>query len=490
VRSAAALTALVVALAPAASRAQLADLRCVPSHAALPNEQSLAEQLGVAVAATRYEDLSPEVIERLKLTVLDNLATLAYTTRLTRDDPFVRRAAARRGGDDARIWGSGLRTSVEDSAATTAWLIHAAETDDSDFRASLRASPVIMGPVLAMAEARRSSGRDFLLSLAVGYTMLGRTAAPLGPLQLRGTMSSGVWGPPAGAAATARLLGMDAGQTANAIAIAGSASGGPFQYFYDQTEEKRLIVARAARASIDATLLACAGERGARRIYEGTAGLYALYGGTPSPMIDLAAITNNFAALEGPLRLRPKFYAASASIIPFLEEIAPVRAQIDAEQIDHYIVRGGADAARIYRARIENYAPPPTLIGAQTSLPFVLALYLRTGSADAYSFSATALADPATHQLAQRGRFVLADGPTELAIVMRYGRIHRFVPIDSNGSSDEPLMLEARLAKFDSLTRDVLTDAERAQVRSLVDRLDETTDMAAWIEEVERLFRL
>jgi 2-methylcitrate dehydratase PrpD len=478
-----ALLSLALAASPALAAQRTTCQSSAPSAA-----QTIAAQLGMAIAAARYEDMSPEVIERAKLTVLDNLATLAYTSRLLRGDAYLARARERGGRAEARLWGTGIVAPVEDAAAGNAWLIHAAETDDSDFRASLRASPVVMGPALAMAEWQRASGKELLLALAVGYTTLGRLAEPLGPLQLKGYMSSGVWGPSASAAVSAKLLKLDGPATANAISIAAGAGGGSFQYFYDQTEEKRLVVARAARAGVEAAVLACAGEVGAKRIFEGQAGLYRLFGGDKAATIDTARITANFAALEGPLRLYPKFYAASASIIPFLESM-PAK-PIDPASIDHFAIRGNADAARIYKAKLEAYAPPQTLIGAKTSLGFVLALYWTRGSADPYDFSLVALADPAINALAAKGRFEALDSPaTELVITLKSGEIIRLVPYQSDGSRTEPLMREARMAKFRSLTRDALTDSERAKVLAAVERLDSVKDMAVWVRNMDRLIR-
>jgi 2-methylcitrate dehydratase PrpD len=477
------LSLLAVLVSPSVA---LAATQCPGAAAMFGSTQTISDRLGTAVAAARYEDMSAEVIERTKLTVLDNLGTLVYTSHLMRGDAYLARARERGGRPEARLWGTGIRGPVEDAAAGNAWLIHAAETDDSDFRASLRASPVVMGPALAMAEREHVSGKDFLLSLAVGYTVLGRLAEPLGPLQLKGYMSSGVWGPSASAAVSAKLLRLDGTATANAIAIAGGASGGSFQYFYDQTEEKRLVVARASRAGVEAALLACHGEVGAKRIFEGQAGLYRLFGGDKAASVDPAKITDNFAALEGPLRLYPKFYAASASIIPFLEKMPLER--IDPAAIDHYTIRGNADAARIYKAKLDAYTAPQTLIGAKTSLGFVLALYLTRGSADPFDFTPDTLADPAINTLAAKGRFEAMESPdTELIITLKSGETIKIIPYQSDGRKTEPLMREARMAKFRSLTRDALTDAERAKVIAAVETLDSVRDMATWMRRIDRL---
>jgi 2-methylcitrate dehydratase PrpD len=465
---------------------------CVPGTPNPMLEGSIAGALGQAITATTFSDLSPQVLHRAKLAVLDNVATLAYTNRAMRGNPFLARAAVRGGRREARVVGTGLQIPVEDAAATTAWLIHAAETDDSDFRASLRASPVVMGPALAMASAQHSSGKDFLLALSVGYTVLGRVAEPMGPLQLRGWMSSGVWGPTSSAAVSAKLLNLDSVATGNAIALGAGAGGGAFQYFYDQTEDKRMVVARAARAGVEAAMLACQGEIGAPRIFEGRAGLYANLGASPSQIPTPARIVQGFARLEGSLRLAPKFYAASASIIPFLDAIAqnPALMAANPNDIVWIEISGGNDAARIYQDKIDYYAPPTTFIGAKTSLPFVLATFLTFKSADPYDFTMARLSNSNLNELAQKTRFRLTQGePTQARIILNSGQTITLVPRDSDGSTDEPEMAAARRAKFVSLTRGTLSEAQRARLLRQIEELDQVQDMSVWLGEIDRLLR-
>jgi 2-methylcitrate dehydratase PrpD len=269
-----------------------------------------------------------------------------------------------------------------------------------------------MGPALAIASAQHSSGEDFLRVLFIGYTVLGRIAQPLGPLQLRGWMSSGVWGPTSSAAVSASLRNLDSVATSNAIALAAGAGSGAFQYFYDQTEDMRIVVARAARAGVEAVMLACHGEIGAPRIFEGRAGLYANLGASPSQVPTPSHLVHAFSRLEGPLRLAPKFYAASASIIPFLDVIAQNETLMatNPQDIVAIEISGGNDAARIYQDKIDNYAPPTTLIGAKTGLPFVVAMFLTNKSADTYDYSMSRLSNTSLNNLARKTRFRLVLG--------------------------------------------------------------------------------
>src|SRR5699024_6306086 len=74
-----------------------------------------------------------------------------------------------------------------------------------------------IGAVLAAAEVANASGRDFLLGVALAYQIHTRLS-DVAPVRAKG-FDHTVQGVYAVAAATARLLGLDASAIANAIAI-------------------------------------------------------------------------------------------------------------------------------------------------------------------------------------------------------------------------------------------------------------------------------
>jgi 2-methylcitrate dehydratase PrpD len=192
----------------------------------------LSERLGAVVAQARYDALSSEVRRRLDLTVADNLASLVAATPEHCDDAFIARLRQRGGAREALLPGCGFRLPAEEAAAAIAYLIHANETDDSDFRSELRASPHVFGAALAAAQAANADGETFLTALAAGYSIQAALAAPFGPLQPR-YMTSGVWGPIGAAAVSSRAYGLSGEETSAALALAASSAAGPFQYFYD-----------------------------------------------------------------------------------------------------------------------------------------------------------------------------------------------------------------------------------------------------------------
>ncbi|PZO54359.1 MAG: hypothetical protein DCF16_05180 [Alphaproteobacteria bacterium] len=459
--------------------------------AAQERPRPLATQLGEIVAQAEFDTLSEAVRQRLRLTIIDNLASLAAATPHHCDDPFIARLRSRGGAPEAWVPGCGFRLPSEDAAAAIAYLIHANETDDSDFRAELRASPPIFGAALAASQANRTDGHTFAAALATGYSVQGALAAAYGPLQPR-FMTSGIWGAPGAASASATAFGLNAEETAAAITLSASAAAGPFQYFYDQSEDKRIIIARAARSGVEAAWLARAGERGAASMLEGRAGLYAALDPERALALDTQNIIDTAARLDGPLYIYPKFFSASSSIIPFLEAIAPMWAErgLGADDVAQFTLSAEPAWARVLADKIINFEPPTSAIGAQINFSFVVALYMTRGSARPQDYADATLADPAILDLARRAQFeeLPVGGGTRLDITLHSGEVIRIEPnrIDPRAPAPEAIFLRER--KFEQLT-ERLSTRDRAALRRLGEQALETRSMLDWSRQVDRILR-
>lgn len=450
---------------------------------------SISERLGAAIAALGPQT-PPEVATRTAWTLLDAMAALVHGAGQTSTGAFVRSALARSGAPSASVFGHAAQAPVELAAMANAFLIHADEIDDSDLRAQLRASAVIMPTALALAEALDASGAEFVRAAALGYTLQGRFAAPLGPIQRFGWMASGVWGPPAAAAMAASMMRLPASQIASAFALAGSASGGAFQYFYDSTEDKRLIVARGARIAVESAALARQGERGAARIFEGQAGLYRLFGGTGAAVPEPDALARDLGNLEGPLFIRPKFFAASHSIIPTLDGIfADVPKDFDTASVDRFVVRGDAGWASVLADKTNRFSAPDTRMGAMLNYSFVVAMFLLRRSAMPRDFDGDTMRDPAILALAGKARFQTVAGQPDLALDL-IGRDGRRLMIRARTpppGEQAPLDAERRRAKFDALTGPLMPPARRDALRAACLGVAQVSSMRRWAQTVRSL---
>lgn len=468
-------------------------LRTSTSGAAEEQAQSVTKVWADAIVRARYEDLSPEVIKRTKLCILDNIGVIAHTSTLKESLDFLERPLKLGGPAEATVWGVNSKLPLETATACNAYLIHGNEIDDSDFRSNYRPSCVSLPAALTVAEYKHSTGRDLLLATAIAYSVNGRLAAQLDRLQAFGFMPSSVVGGGGCAAAAAKLMNFDADQTCAALGLGIAGGGGLFQYYFDQTEDKKLHVSRTARTGVEAALLAGKGWKGPEHIVEGPSGLLPSYLRGTGRKLDYDWMKRDFNKFEGSLYVYPKFTSCSSSIGPFIDALDPIykREKLKASDIDRFVIIREWPKDGPFAQKILHFEPPQTIVGAQLNMNFAIALYLHRGSASVYDFTHQSLSDKAVLDLAARAGYEEVPEKSDYAIrlLLRNGRTVEAPFRYSHGEKPEPELLDRRMEKFALLTRERLTDSARQQIIEMVEQLDSVKDVSAWTAAIHRLLK-
>ncbi|MEM7506997.1 MAG: MmgE/PrpD family protein [Pseudomonadota bacterium] len=189
------------------------------------------------------------------------------------------RAALPRGGDRS---GFGLaHAGPGDAAMYFAAAAHAEDFDDSELIGSAHPSAVVLGALMALAGAHTRAD-DFLGAYAAGVEGIAQLGSALGYGHYRlGWHATGTLGPVGAAAAAASLLRLDAGQASAALSLASSRAGGLKSQF--GSDAKPMQAGFAAKAGVEAALLARSGVTGAGDVWAGRNALIDLYGATDSP---------------------------------------------------------------------------------------------------------------------------------------------------------------------------------------------------------------
>jgi len=251
-----------------------------------PGGLSVIEQLAAYVVTESFEKLPEATVRAARRAILDTLGvTLAGSV-----EPTAARVRAliahRRAPDEATIIGTPLRASVEDAALANGTASHALDYDDLNQSLSGHPSVPILSAALALGERQRASGAALLAAFVAGVEIEAKLGRALNPAHYEigwhATATFGVFG---AAAAAAKLLGLSAERTANALAIAASMASGIKANF--GTDCKPLHVGHAARCGIEAALLAEAGFTGNPRALEHGDGFGATHGGGSRPAWEL-----------------------------------------------------------------------------------------------------------------------------------------------------------------------------------------------------------
>ena len=201
---------------------------------------------------------------------IDTLATMIAgrkepVVRIVRQHVVARRAQA----PESSVLLGAERLPAADAALINATAAHALDYDDVALAG--HPSAVLVPALLAEGEAIGASGTDLMCAYLVGYEVWAELISrESDPYHLKGWHPTAVFGTVGAAAALARLRGLSADASRNAIALAASMAAGLVANFGSMT--KPYHAGRAASSAVEAVRLALAGMTAAPDAIEHHAG--------------------------------------------------------------------------------------------------------------------------------------------------------------------------------------------------------------------------
>jgi 2-methylcitrate dehydratase PrpD len=230
------------------------------------------QRLAEFVVGLRYEAIPPEVIARVKRQCLDlfGVALAGFT------EPAA--AAARRfverqrSTPESSVWGSAMRASAADSAFANGIAAHALDYDDM-WLPSVHPTAPTLPATLAVGESLAASGHDLLVAQLAAYEVMGKLS--LAVSGRAGWHPTAIFGTLGATTACAKLLGLDARQTAMAWGIASSEASGVEGH--SGTMTKPFHAGQAARSGVVAALLAADGFTANEHVFDGGHGFFSAF---------------------------------------------------------------------------------------------------------------------------------------------------------------------------------------------------------------------
>ncbi len=233
----------------------------------------LTRRLAEFLAAARYPDLPPSVVDHARRAVLDWLGSaLAGSV-----EPPARRAqqfvASLGVSEDATVF-SGGRSSASGAALANGVAAHILEFDDIHKTSTVHAAAPVISAALAVAEREHVDGRAFLLAVTLGYEAALRIGEAVNPSHYRYWHPTGTAATFGAAAAAGSLIHLSPAQMLDALGSAGTQAAGLWEFNADGAMSKHLHPGKAAFNGILAADLARIGFTGATRILEGERGFF------------------------------------------------------------------------------------------------------------------------------------------------------------------------------------------------------------------------
>jgi aconitate decarboxylase len=434
-------------------------------------------------SALTLNDIPVGVQAHAKLCLLDGLACGLYGSQLEWGRIAADVAVEMAPNGTAGLWGHQARVGAGAAALANGTALHGFEIDDVHVRAMLHPAAVVLPAVLALAETETMSGAALLTAIVAGYEVGIRTGICAGiPHGARGFHATGTVGCVAAAAGAANLLGLDPGQSANAIGIGATQAAGLY-CARAGAMTKRFHAGHAAQAGVIAGLMARRGFTGSQDVLE------VPFGGFMSTLTenaDLSQLTEGLGQTWETELVGFKIHAACASAHTIIDGLDVLMQRgLNAGNLNHLTIHMTGKAAR----NVGWAYKPGGVVAAQMNGYYAAASKLRDGQVFAEQYRAEKLADPATLAMIERMRIVhdpaLDAGGTakrhasRVEAVLSSGEMLSVFTEQRRGSSHRPLTQDEIVAKYRLLTEKILGTNAIEDLLRVVLSIETLPDMTA-----------
>lgn len=356
----------------------------------------VTRELAAWVAGLQADDVPDEVLEEAGRAFTDFLGECLFVGATKAWGQSIADFCAQDGGGqpEATIIATGQRTLASRAALANGTM--ALGFEYADFGAGSRPYPFAVTGPLAIAESRHRSGKELALAIVIGYEVMGRV--------FRATFEVGkpipfyvpsVYGTFAAASGCSRLLGLSPQYTNYALGLAAAFTGGTFQGHEEGAWQRSLNGGMASERGVTAALLAQTGFRATELGLEGVQGFAKMYcDGRLDPSALLDDLGSSFIITDRWV----KRYPMNTTLHAPVEALLKIMRENDLRYTDIEQI----DAAW---QRVEPFLAKQkvsTVISAQASLPFALAVAAVRGRVGVDEFTDETVADPVIQAMIPR----------------------------------------------------------------------------------------
>src|SRR3954471_21256698 len=232
------------------------------------------QRMAAFIAGSKYEDIPTPAVNLAKLCLLDAVGCAIYGTTRPLGKMMTGLVDELGGKPVARVVGTGIQTNAVNAAMANGTLGHSEDFDD--YGAGHQAV-MLMPVVLALGEELHASGKQALLSYAVGFDITTSVTHSMGEDHYhKGWHNTSSIGTLGSAAAAAKMLNLDEMQTRMTLGIAATQASGLRANFGTMT--KPFHPGNGCRAAVTAAKLAQKGYEANPEIMEHRFGYAAVYG--------------------------------------------------------------------------------------------------------------------------------------------------------------------------------------------------------------------
>ena len=267
----------------------------------------------------KFEDLTPEVLDRLRQCLLDFFGVASLGAMIGESSPvFVKGVdtMTKASTGSTTVIGSDQKLPIEYAAMLNGAFAHTLDFDDTHTGGIVHVAATVVATLLAESEHHPNlTYRQLLTAMAAGYEVTIRIALALGLSSwhrgFHNTSISGIFG---AVAVISKLRALDEKTTTNAFGLAVSFASGSMQYLSNGSWNKRLHPAKAAHDAFLIIALAQAGTLGAAEPIEGDFGLVKAHTDQPYTQVKVDGLGTRWELLDTGLKPYPACRVTYTSI--------------------------------------------------------------------------------------------------------------------------------------------------------------------------------
>jgi 2-methylcitrate dehydratase PrpD len=461
------------------------------AETSFPQVKNLTAHTAEFVVNLRLADIPSETLELGKKSILDGLGlalsgSKAETWKLIQEYLKPLGFPPSRG---AAVLGSGVRLPARFAAFANGVAIHVDDFDDTQLASAkdrvygLLTHPTVpvLPAALAIAEVEGKSGKDLLVAYHSGVEVECKIAEAISPRHYEdGFHSTGTCGVFGGAAACAKLKGLDSLHTARAFGVAASQASGLRENF--GTMMKPFHAGHAAEAGVVSADFAAIGWSAAEQILEAGRGFFHAYGGTYDPSAIIGKLGNPWTLQNPGVSIKP--FPSGSLTHPGMTELQRLIRANSIKATDVESVEVGTNH-NMPNALIHHH--PTTGLQAKFSMEFCMAILLLDGKADQTKYTDAVVNRDDVKKMVDRVRFYVDPEAekagfdkmtTILKITLKGGQVITGRADFGKGSPTDPMTYEEVAEKFHGCAAFAEWPSTKAtQVVEMVRKLEDVADI-------------
>ncbi len=444
-------------------------------------EIPLTRQLAAFCHSLRYDVLPAAVIDRAKYFFLDYLGVAVRGSLSDSSQPLYRVAASLAAPGMGTVLGRQDKIAFPYAALANGTAAHSLELDDTHQGGSIHLGVSIFSAALAVAEQTDASGKEFLSAVVAGFEVAARLAMAVRPKEHynRGFHPTATCGTFGAAVSAAKLLGLQEGQLLSALGIAGSQAAGSMEFLTDGAWTKRLHPGWAAFGGIHAALLAREGFIGPTTIVEGKDGFLKAYSLHPDPGKITDDLGTDFQILQTAVKPHACCRYTQAPIDAVLA--AAKEHNLQPHQVERVTIGMLETGIPVICEPAERKRHPLSVVDAQFSLPFGVAVALAKRRAGLEEFTLSMLHDSQVQELMPKVGYVRdseleknypKEWPAWAQVTLKDGREVSARVRFPKGDPENPLSWDELIDKYCMLASTVWGRDRVERVQGAVRRLE------------------